>query len=74
MPIPTKNSPIDKTIGKDILPILIDCDISVIFKVPVFTYNIPIASKINTAPILPINKYCIAAIGEALCVPCEIKK
>ena len=64
--MPIKNNPIDNIIDKDKVLFVIICDISDILRVPVFAYNIPIASSINTAPILPINRYWIAATDECL--------
>jgi hypothetical protein len=66
MPTPMRNIAMERDIESEILPFPILFDRSVIFRVPVFTYKMPIANNINTAPMLPINKYCIAARLEAL--------
>ena len=66
IPTPIRNIATERAIESEILSLVILFDKSDIFKVPVFAYKIPIANKINTAPILPINKYCIAARLEAL--------
>jgi hypothetical protein len=57
---------IESDIEREILLFIILFDKSDIFRVPVFAYKIPMANNIKTAPMLPINKYCIAARLEAL--------
>ena len=66
IPTPIRNMAIESDIEREILLFIILFDKSDIFRVPVFAYKIPMANNIKTAPMLPINKYCIAARLEAL--------